>query len=129
MYNRKKRYYHIIAWLLLAVYLLNPFKIFQPILNYQANYHYISTVLCENKDKPELACNGVCYLKKEISKAAQEQTQQVKSETKVEIDYLTYIELSLVPQSDSKHTPVFADYTPDLLNSTLSILSPPPKKG
>ena len=34
-----------------------------PIIIYYANYEYISTELCENKDKPEMECNGRCYLK------------------------------------------------------------------
>lgn len=31
---------------------------------YYANYEYISTELCENLDKPELDCQGRCYLEK-----------------------------------------------------------------
>ena len=34
------------------------------------NYDYISTVLCINKDKPELHCNGKCQLMKELANAA-----------------------------------------------------------
>ena len=39
-----------------------------PIMEYYANYNYIVTELCENKDKPFLECNGKCYLAKEIKK-------------------------------------------------------------
>jgi hypothetical protein len=35
------------------------------------NYEYITTVLCENKDKPKLQCNGKCHLIKELAKAAE----------------------------------------------------------
>ena len=35
------------------------------------NYEYITTVLCENKDKPKLQCNGKCHLMKELAKAAE----------------------------------------------------------
>lgn len=34
------------------------------------NYDYISTVLCINKDKPEMHCNGKCQLMKELANAA-----------------------------------------------------------
>lgn len=37
-----------------------------PIIEYHANYNYIATVLCENKDKPYLECNGKCYLEKQL---------------------------------------------------------------
>jgi len=33
-----------------------------PIVIYYINYDYIVTELCENRDKPEMGCNGKCYL-------------------------------------------------------------------
>ena len=47
-----------------------------PIINYAVNYDYIVENLCENKEKPELMCNGKCYVRKELTKANQEQTTQ-----------------------------------------------------
>ncbi|SDF30803.1 hypothetical protein SAMN04487992_11128 [Cellulophaga baltica] len=38
-------------------------------MEYVFNYDYISEVLCINKDKPELNCNGKCYL---MTKLAEE---------------------------------------------------------
>ncbi|MEZ5018396.1 MAG: hypothetical protein R2800_15150 [Flavipsychrobacter sp.] len=35
---------------------------------YEINKEYIAAELCENKDKPQLQCNGKCYLKKQIDK-------------------------------------------------------------
>lgn len=37
-----------------------------PIIEYYANYDYIATELCENRDKPFLECNGKCYLEKQL---------------------------------------------------------------
>ncbi|MFT0714709.1 hypothetical protein [Flagellimonas lutimaris] len=37
-----------------------------PIMEYVANYEYISEVLCKNKNKPELQCNGKCYLAQQL---------------------------------------------------------------
>jgi len=42
-------------------------------MEYAFNYDYISKVLCINKDKPELNCNGKCYL---MSKLAAESTSK-----------------------------------------------------
>ncbi len=39
-----------------------------PVAEYVINYDYISNILCENKDKPNLNCNGKCYLVKQLSK-------------------------------------------------------------
>lgn len=43
-------------------------KPFWPIVDYMVNYDYIVNTLCENKDKPELECNGKCHLSKELAK-------------------------------------------------------------
>lgn len=41
-----------------------------PVVDYVVNYNYIVNVLCENKDKPEMHCNGKCHLTKELAKEA-----------------------------------------------------------
>ncbi|TXD69799.1 hypothetical protein [Aequorivita lipolytica] len=41
-----------------------------PVVEYVVNYDYIVNVLCENKDKPEMQCNGKCHLTKELAKEA-----------------------------------------------------------
>ncbi|MCK5908299.1 MAG: hypothetical protein KAG37_11930 [Flavobacteriales bacterium] len=47
-----------------------------PVFNYIANYEYISQELCENKDKPELECNGKCYLIKQTRALQEEQEEK-----------------------------------------------------
>ncbi len=42
-----------------------------PVVEYMVNYDYISKVLCENKAKPKLKCNGKCHLMKELAKASE----------------------------------------------------------
>lgn len=39
-----------------------------PVVEYVVNYDYIANVLCENKGKPEMQCNGKCHLSKELAK-------------------------------------------------------------
>jgi len=39
-----------------------------PFIDYYVNYNYISTTLCVNRDKPQMHCNGKCYLNKLIKK-------------------------------------------------------------
>ncbi|MCK0160966.1 hypothetical protein [Allomuricauda sp. F6463D] len=36
-------------------------------MEYAFNFDYISTVLCVNKEKPKLNCNGQCYLAKMLA--------------------------------------------------------------
>lgn len=40
-----------------------------PVVEYMVNYDYIASVLCENTDKPEMQCNGKCYVAKELNKS------------------------------------------------------------
>lgn len=42
------------------------------LISFKANESYIAKVLCENKAKPEMKCNGKCQLKKQMA-AQQEQ--------------------------------------------------------
>jgi hypothetical protein len=55
---------------ILAVFML--LKPVLPVLEYVVNYEYVSTVLCENKDKPKMHCNGKCHLMKELAKTSEE---------------------------------------------------------
>lgn len=43
--------------------------------DYLLNYDYISKVLCINKDKPEMHCNGKCHLAKELKKQDTEESK------------------------------------------------------
>lgn len=56
-----------------------------PVYNYIVNYEYIVENLCENKDKPELSCNGKCYLAKELSKTEKQSTQTVAKINTIDI--------------------------------------------
>ncbi|RNA60736.1 hypothetical protein D1631_01700 [Chryseobacterium nematophagum] len=56
----------LICNILLVFYLV--FRPLIPMVEYGVNYKYIKEVLCVNKERPELHCNGKCYLKKELAK-------------------------------------------------------------
>jgi hypothetical protein len=70
----KKRFTYLLAFSILLIYSLTVFKGYMPYVNYQVNYKYISTVLCENKTKPVLKCHGKCHLQKELKKTAEEES-------------------------------------------------------
>lgn len=57
-----------------------------PVMDYVGNYNYIVTILCENRDQPELECNGKCHLSKEIAKeASDEDKNPLSKSSKTEI--------------------------------------------
>ena len=51
------------------LYLVAMVQPIMPLIEYNANKEYIVSVLCENRNKPELACNGKCYLNKKIEQS------------------------------------------------------------
>lgn len=87
-----------ISILLLSLVLLRPFL---PFINYAINYEYISSVLCENREKPELLCNGKCYLKKDLAKSSQSNT--APKELKIEILYCFVIEKKIKITNDESN--------------------------
>ncbi len=68
------------------LFLLQSFTRTFIILNYQVNKDYISNVLCENKEKKAMHCEGKCHLKKELDKEQKsESTPTGNSKEKFEI--------------------------------------------
>jgi hypothetical protein len=51
-----------------------------PLAEYISNYDYIVNVLCENRDKPQLNCNGRCYLAKQLAEDSEQNQQNPFSE-------------------------------------------------
>ena len=45
-----------------------------PLIEYYANQDFFATVLCINKDKPELKCNGQCILMQKLKKSVHEES-------------------------------------------------------
>ncbi|MTG98085.1 MULTISPECIES: hypothetical protein [Myroides] len=63
-----------------------------PLLDYAIDYEYISTVLCINKEKPELECNGKCYLMQEMAKVAEDQNNDMaKKLSNLSFSFIYYL--------------------------------------
>ncbi|MFV0179896.1 hypothetical protein OBK28_09980 [Empedobacter falsenii] len=70
-----------------------------PVIDYLVNYETISNEYCVNIERPELMCNGVCYLKEQISKTIDdEQNDTNKTQISLRtIDYFVYHPTALIP--------------------------------
>lgn len=78
----KKAIKHIVLIVLTGLYCLTFLKTLTPYMDYALNQEFISEVLCINQDKPELQCNGKCYLKEQLEQeASKEQQDQNSSRT------------------------------------------------
>jgi hypothetical protein len=49
---------------------------------FDINQKYIASTLCENRDKPEMHCNGKCYLAKKIKQAEEKERSQEQQSQK-----------------------------------------------
>ncbi|TLF46239.1 hypothetical protein [Maribacter aurantiacus] len=59
-----------------------------PVAEYIMNYNYIVNVLCENKERPELKCDGKCYLAKQFAKESKENEKNPFGEKSPTLDIL-----------------------------------------
>ncbi|GAB4047404.1 hypothetical protein [Spirosoma litoris] len=92
-----------LVYILLIATLLPTVSQWGTIAYYHANKDYIARVLCENRDKPEMHCDGKCYLAKKLK--AQEDRQDKETATRLEhmpvitlfcADFSTFL---IVPQT------------------------------
>jgi hypothetical protein len=75
-----------VVYFCLFLYLTAIVRPIVPLVNYTINQDYISEFLCINKNKPELNCNGKCFLAKEIQK--QNETEKNKPTKASKENYL-----------------------------------------
>jgi len=66
----------VIVYIWLITTILPTFSQWGTIAYYQINKEYITRVLCENRDRPQLNCNGQCYLAKKLKEQQEKQDQQ-----------------------------------------------------
>ena len=66
---------------------------------YKLNIEYIVQELCENRARPELNCEGKCYLEKQLSDAdqAEEQSKERIQKTELPVFLPSFFSLKLVP--------------------------------
>ncbi|MFK7901083.1 MAG: hypothetical protein AB8B61_10045 [Cyclobacteriaceae bacterium] len=87
------RYVSILMLVLLVVNMSSPVSVY---FSYQLNKEYIATQLCENRDRPELACNGQCILMKKLQEFNKQTTSASSSQfalPSLSFDYLRGISL------------------------------------
>ncbi|WP_342089244.1 hypothetical protein [Dyadobacter sp. OTU695] len=66
--------------IILAVMLVKILVVPVIYLDYQLRKDYIIATLCENRSRPQLHCDGKCYLAKRIAQAAKEEQRQAENE-------------------------------------------------
>ena len=72
----------VVLYVLLLATLLPVVSPWGTIMYYNANKAYIARVLCENRNRPQLHCDGKCYLAKKLK--AQQDRQDKDTTRRVE---------------------------------------------
>ena len=89
-----------------------------PVVEYIVNYDYISKVLCVNKDKPMMHCNGKCHLMKELAKTS-ENEKPISSDKKIPFQEFEILFIEKIKSFEIK--PICFNSKP-ILNSNYSDL-------
>lgn len=95
---------------------------------FKANQKYIAAALCENRDKPQMHCNGKCYLMKKLKEAEEKEKKQEEASLKKggqdAFILNTPFVVSFYEFSPKKKKPVFIPFQLPKISS--EILHPPP---
>lgn len=79
----------ILSIALVALMLYKPVLCTWTVIDFAMNKDYIAAYLCENLDRPELECQGKCYLmqklKKQANDSAEHQAKQLTQISKMEL--------------------------------------------
>ncbi len=54
-------------------------------IGFEANQKYIAAKLCVNRDKPQLHCNGRCYLMKKLKQAQDKEQKQERQSQQIQL--------------------------------------------
>ncbi len=86
----------LLVYLLLILFSIQGFEQVLIRLNFKLNQDFYASI-CENKDKPELECNGCCHLKKQLKQSEEEKSSKEKQVNKREQQlYIQDINLNIL---------------------------------
>ncbi|QXV66618.1 hypothetical protein INP83_05930 [Mucilaginibacter sp. 21P] len=72
----------ITAYLLIVALVSANFSRFFIYAGFELNRNYIATKLCENRNKPQLHCNGKCYFMKKLKQAEENKSTEERQAQK-----------------------------------------------
>ncbi|EDM34170.1 hypothetical protein PBAL39_03339 [Pedobacter sp. BAL39] len=99
------------------------------ILAFRINQDYIASALCENRDKPEMHCNGRCVLAKKLKQAEQnEEKQRAENQQKAHVLFfckMNRLELTglIIDKGHLRFNPFYLKFKPSIFVN--DIFKPP----
>jgi len=130
LYLRQNPMKVILIYIWLVATILPTFSQWGTIAYYQINKAYITRVLCQNRDKPQLHCDGHCYLAKKL-KAQEEKKDQQTSEQVQNLPTLNLFaspltSFAFLPEPFAQNQKLNFPYQFAAYQAPLTIIAPPP---
>ncbi|PWJ60495.1 hypothetical protein CLV98_101679 [Dyadobacter jejuensis] len=119
----------VIAYVLLFAVMLPMLSPWGTIAYFHINRSYIAKVLCENRDRPKLNCNGKCYLAKKLKeqqdKRDKETTERIENMPVNQLFFMPAYRLSLAGTRVIRLRVDYYYLLPIYTTPTTDILQPP----
>jgi hypothetical protein len=116
----------ISIFLLLAMLGANFSRIFV-YAGFELNRSYIAKELCENRNKPELHCNGKCFLKKKLQAAEEKEKKQERENKRNHYQEVLPTAFSFaIELKKIRYKKIYPQtVTPSTIDRSFSIFQPP----
>ena len=75
----------IVAYMMAITVVLQSLSLLYVECEYNLNKAYVSKVLCVNRDKPQMHCDGKCFLKKELNRNADHQRNEQSTTSSISL--------------------------------------------
>lgn len=85
------------AWFLIFTVFAANFSWLLVYAGFKINQQYIAATLCENRNKPDLHCNGQCYLRKQLRQTEERQQHQSTKGMITKVEVVFDINAAIVP--------------------------------
>jgi len=122
----------VIAYLLLFAVMLPTLSPWGTVAYFHVNRTYIARVLCENRDRPKLNCNGKCYLakmlKQQQEKKDKETTEKVENMPVAQLFFLSAFTYSFKPSGFIEKKKNAFYYKINTYSAFLRLILRPPRR-
>lgn len=112
----------LISILLISVLMYKPILCTWTVIDFAMNRNYISTYLCENQDRPELECQGKCFLMTKL-KNQMHDTQEHKAKQLTQLSKIEVMNLHSISQFTFGNASFVSVIEPDFPDTSAGYLA------
>ncbi|WP_143304971.1 hypothetical protein [Chitinophaga vietnamensis] len=95
------------------------------VMQYWANETFIAQNLCENRDKPQLHCNGKCHLKKQLDRDSRQDKESNNGKERFEVMYVDVLQQFHLQPATSEISKTSSYRDPAISAPVFAIFHPP----